>query len=112
VRNLVIDRAAGRRTGDPAGAVAVGYAAIHATRGLIADLLFRKRQNELVPMLDALLDRLVVTVLALDFQKPGDLTHTLFRGLHRRGLLLRHLGERTAVFDRHHLAEQWAILVP
>ena len=60
VRDLVVHRAAGRRAGDDVGAVAIGDAAIHAARGLGARLLLRQRQHELAPMLDALLDRLVV----------------------------------------------------
>ena len=37
-----------------------------------------QRQHEFVPMLDALRDRLVVAVLALDFEKAGDLAHTYY----------------------------------
>ena len=76
VRNLVVDRATCRRTGDAAGAVTIGYAAIHAARRLFADFLFRQRQQEFVPMLHALRDRLIVAILTLDFEKPSDLTHT------------------------------------
>src|ERR1700755_3133885 len=76
VRNLVVYRAARGRAGDAALAVTVGHAAIHAARGLRADILIRQRQHELVPMLDAFRDRLIVAVFAFDFQKPGDLTHT------------------------------------
>src|SRR5262245_14124479 len=79
VRNLVVDRAAGRRAGDAAGAMTIGHATIHAARGLIAKFLFRKRQDEFAPMLHALRDRLIVAILTLDFQKPGDLTHTIPR---------------------------------
>src|SRR4249920_592488 len=75
IRDLVVHRAAGRRAGDTIGAVAIRHAAIHAARGLLADFLFGEREHELVPMLHAFGDRLIVAVLALDFQKPGDLTH-------------------------------------
>src|SRR5581483_6845128 len=76
VRDLVVDRAAGRRIGDDVGAVAIGHAAIHAARGLLAHRRFRKRQHEFVPMLHALRDRLVVAVLTFDLEKAGDLAHT------------------------------------
>ena len=56
--------------------MAIRHAAIHAPRRLVADIFFRKRQHEFVPMLYAFRDRLIVAILALDFQKPGDLTHT------------------------------------
>ena len=46
VRDLVVDRAADRRAGQPAGAVAIGHAAIHAARGLVAQLLLGQRQHE------------------------------------------------------------------
>ena len=46
VRDLVVDRAAGRRVRDGVGAVTIRHAAIHAARGLLADVLLRKRQNE------------------------------------------------------------------
>src|SRR5450759_371735 len=36
----------------------------------------------------------------------------LLRSLHRGGLLLCHLSERAAVFDRHHFLEQWTIAFP
>ena len=55
--------------------MAIRHAAIHAARGLLAQLLLGQRQHEFVPMLDALRDRLVVAVLALDFEKAGDLAH-------------------------------------
>src|SRR3954471_137410 len=112
IGNLVVDRTAGRRAGDLRDAVTIGYAAIHAARGLAAQLLLRQRQDELVPVLDALFDRLVVAVFTLDFEKAGDLTHRLLGGLHRGGLLLGHLRERAAIFDRHDLLEQPAIAFP
>src|SRR5262245_12219855 len=79
VRNLIVDRATGRRAGDATGAMTIGHATIHAARGLIAELFFRKRQHEFVPMLHALRDGLVVSILTLDFKKPGDLAHTIPR---------------------------------
>ena len=75
VRDLVVDRTAGRRIGEELRAMAIGHAAIHATRRLVAHFLFRQRQNELMPMLDTLLDRRVFAVVAVDFEKPGDLAH-------------------------------------
>ena len=103
VRDLVVDRAAGRRAGDGVGAVAIGHAAIHAARGLLAQFLLRQRQHELVPMPDALLDRLVVPVVPLELEEARDLAHPPSLGrLQRR---LGHLGERAAELERHHLAE-------
>jgi hypothetical protein len=64
VRDLVVHRTSG---------VAIGNAAIHAARGLRARLAFRQRQQEFAPMLDALLDRFVMAVVALVFQETGDL---------------------------------------
>src|SRR6185437_10145213 len=79
VRNLIVDRAAGGRAGDAAGAVAIGHAAVHAARGLFADFLLRQWQHEFVPMLDALGDRCVVPVVAIDLEKAGDLAHVIPR---------------------------------
>src|SRR5215467_8461479 len=76
VRNLIVDRTPCRRAGNAARSVAVGHSTIHAARRLFANLLFGKRQDKFAPMLYPLRDRLIVAVLALDFQKPGDLTHT------------------------------------
>src|SRR5262245_59547780 len=73
VRDLVVDGTARRHASDAAGAVAVGYAAIHAARCLVPDFLFRQRQHEFVPMLHALRDRLIVAIFTLNFEKPGDL---------------------------------------
>src|SRR5262249_30013041 len=103
VGDQIVHRAAGRRAGDRAGAVAIGDAAVHAARCLLAILLFGERQHELAPVLDAFLNRLVVAVLTLVFEEPGDLAHALFGRLH--GARLLQFGERAAVFERHHLAE-------
>ena len=70
VRDLVVHRTAG---------VTIGNAAIHAARGLLRVLLVGQGEDELAPMLDALLDRLVVTVAALELEKAGDLAHTTIR---------------------------------
>src|SRR6202035_717376 len=67
VGDLVVHRAAG---------VTIGHAAIHAARGLRPVLLLGQRQDEFAPMLDALLDRLVVAVVALELEKAGDLAHS------------------------------------
>src|SRR3974390_2183606 len=77
VGNLVVDGAAGGRAGDTGHPVAIGHPAVHAARRLVADFFFRQRQHKLVPMLDALRDRLVVAVLTLEFKKTGDLTHII-----------------------------------
>src|SRR5215831_2641708 len=76
VRNLIIDGTPCGRASDTACAVAVRHSAVHATRCLFPDLLFGKRQDKFTPMFYPLRDRLIVAVLALDFQKPGDLAHT------------------------------------
>src|SRR3981081_3189903 len=67
VGDLVVHRAAG---------MTIGHAAIHAARGLRAVLLLGQRQDELAPVLDALLDRLVVTVVALELEETRDLAHS------------------------------------
>lgn len=76
VRDLVVDGATGGRTGNATCAVAIRHATVHAARRLLANLLFGKRQDEFTPMFDALRDRLIVAILAFNFQKAGDLTHT------------------------------------
>ena len=75
VRDLVVDRAARRAGGERAGALAIGHAAIHAARRLRAIVVLLQRQDEFVPMADALGDRLVVTVVAFVVEKTGDLAH-------------------------------------
>jgi hypothetical protein len=67
VGDLVVDRAAG---------VTVGDAAIHAARRLRLDLALGQRKDELLPMPDALGDRPVGTVFALEFQKAGRFSHS------------------------------------
>ena len=54
----------------------------------------------------------VVPIVPLEFEKTGDLTHAYSAACMAGGLLLRHLGERAAVFDRHHLPEHRAISLP
>src|SRR5262249_1362003 len=68
VRDLVVDRAA---------VVTIGDAAIHPARGLLARLLFGERQDEFAIILDPLLNRSVVAILALEFEEARDLTHYL-----------------------------------
>ena len=74
VRDLVVHRAAGRSAG-VSWCLAVRDAAIHAARRLLLVVLLGQRQDEFAPMLDALLDRLVVAVVALELEKAGDLAH-------------------------------------
>src|SRR4029079_13057704 len=81
VRDLVVYRTAG---------VTIRNVAIHAARGLVRILLVGQGEDEFAPMPDALLDRLVVTVAALELEKAGDLAHKLFGRLH--GAALFHLG--------------------
>src|SRR5262249_234946 len=92
VRDQIVHRTAGGRAGDRARAVAIGDAAVHAARCLLAILLFGEGQHEFAPVLDALLNRLVVAVLTLVFEEPGDLAHALFGRLH--GARLFQFGKR------------------
>src|ERR1700681_3318105 len=66
IRNLVVDRAARRDRRDGAGAVAIGDAAIHAARGLVAGVLLAQGYDEFAVALHALGDRLVFAVVPLD----------------------------------------------
>ena len=68
VRDLVVDRAAGR-------AMAERHAAIHAARGLFLDLLVRHRQREFAEMPDAVGRRLVLVHLPVDLEKTCYLAH-------------------------------------
>src|SRR6185437_9342769 len=81
VGDLVVDRAARRARRDRAGAVAIGDAAIHAARGLVARFLLRERNDELLEMLEAIGDRRVLPVMPLDFQKTCHLTHLILTSL-------------------------------
>ena len=76
VRDLVVDRTAGRAGRDRAGAVAIGHAAIHAARGLIARFFLAERDHKFLERLHALGHRLVSTVVAIEFQKTGNLAHS------------------------------------
>src|ERR1700730_10494154 len=67
VGDLVVHRATG---------VAIGHAAIHAARGLRPVLLLGKRQDEFAPVLDALLDRLIMAVVALEIEETRNLSHS------------------------------------
>ena len=66
VGDLVVDRASG---------VAIGDAAIHAARGLIALRLFAERQGELAPVSYAITCREVAAILSPDFEKASDFAH-------------------------------------
>ena len=70
VRDLVVDRAAGR-------SMAIGHAAIHAARRLLLDLLVRHRQRELAEMPDAVRRRLVLVHLPVDLEKACYLAHSI-----------------------------------
>jgi hypothetical protein len=75
VGDLVVDRAAGRARLNRAGAVAIGNAAIHAARGLVARFLLRQGNDEFLEMLHALGHGCVFAVVPFDFQKTGYLAH-------------------------------------
>ena len=66
VRDLVVDRTA---------VVAIGNAAIHAARRLIARRLLAQRQHEFAIMADAVGGRRIAPVRAVDFQKSRHLAH-------------------------------------
>jgi hypothetical protein len=55
--------------------VAIGNAAIHAARGLVAGVLLVQGNDEFAIALDPLGDRLVFAVVPLDFQKTCNLAH-------------------------------------
>ncbi len=75
VGDLVVDRAARRARRHRAGAVAIGNAAIHAARGLVARFFLGQGNDEFVEVLHALGDRRILAVVPLDFQKTCDLAH-------------------------------------
>ena len=75
IRNLVVDRAARRARRHRAGAVAIGNAAIHAARGLVAGVLLAQGNDEFAVALHALGDRLVLAVVPLDLEKTCNLAH-------------------------------------
>ena len=57
------------------GAVAIRHAAVHAARGLVAQLLLRQRQRKFMPVPDTLRDRFVFAIMPLEFEKAGNLAH-------------------------------------
>jgi hypothetical protein len=66
VRDLVVDRTA---------RVTVRDAAIHAAGRLLGDFLLGQRDDELAPMLEALVHRPVVPVLAVELHEARNLSH-------------------------------------
>src|SRR5947207_10783848 len=58
-----------------AALVAEGDAAVHAARGLTLEQLVGRPLLELPPVLQALRDRLLVDLLALEIEEAGDLPH-------------------------------------
>ena len=75
IRNLVVDRAARRARRHRAGAVAIGNAAIHAARGLVAGVLLAQGNDEFAKILDALGDRRIFAIVPVDLQKTCNLAH-------------------------------------
>ena len=75
IRNLVVDRAARRARRHRAGAVAIGNAAIHAARGLVAGVFLAQGNDEFAIVLDALGDRRVLAIVPVDLQKTCNLAH-------------------------------------
>jgi hypothetical protein len=64
-------------TGQPGvpGAVAIGNAAIHAARGLVARLFLGEGNDEFAIAFDALGGRRVFAIVTLDLEKTCDLAH-------------------------------------
>jgi hypothetical protein len=75
VGDLVVDRAARRARRHRAGAVAIGNAAIHAARRLVAGILLAQGNDEFAIMLQTIRDRCVLAVMPVDFEKTCDLAH-------------------------------------
>ncbi len=82
VGDLVVDRAARRARRHRAGAVAIGDAAIHAARGLVARVLLGQRNDEFLVVLHTLGDRRVLAVVPLDLEETSDLAHLTLTPLH------------------------------
>ncbi len=55
--------------------MAIGNAAIHAARGLVAGVFLRQRNDEFVEVLQTLGDGRVFALVPFDFQKTCDLAH-------------------------------------
>ncbi len=62
---------------DRTTAMAIGNAAIHAPRRLLANPRFRQGNDEIAEVLDPLLDWRIAVIVASDFQKTGGFTHDL-----------------------------------
>ena len=75
VGDLVVDRAARRARRNRTGAVAIGNAAIHAARGLVAGVLLAQGNDEFAIMLQAIGDGRILAVMPVDFEKTCDLAH-------------------------------------
>src|SRR5947209_19970503 len=67
IRDLVIHRTA---------VVAIGNAAIHAARGLVARGFLAERDDELAVMANAIGGRRIAPVAAIDFEEARYLTHS------------------------------------
>ena len=116
--------------------VTIGNAAVHAARGLIARRLFAERQDEFAIVADAVGRGRVAPIRPIDFHEAGHLAHrsaiplvksaitraptaagassrvSFPRRQHPHVVLRRQLGERAAIFDRHHLAELRQVGLP
>jgi hypothetical protein len=55
--------------------VAIGNAAIHAARGLVAGVFLAQGNDEFAIVLHALGDRRVLAVVSVDLEKTCDLAH-------------------------------------
>src|SRR5690606_11030105 len=87
VGDLVVDRAAG---------VAIGDAAIHAARRLVARAVLRQRDDEFAIVANAVGSRPVAPFLPVDLQETCDLSHMLL--LSRFPIRQRRTGSAPAPF--------------
>src|SRR5262245_2009217 len=96
VGDLVVDRAARRARRHRAGAMAIGDAAIHAARSLVARVLLAQGNDEFFVVLDALGDRRVLAFVPTDLEETSDLAHLALTPLHRPFVFVvsRHCEER------------------
>ena len=69
IGDVVVDRAARRARRHRTGAVAIGNAAIHAARGLVAGVFLAQRNDEFLEVLQALGDRRVLAIVTLDLRE-------------------------------------------
>src|ERR1700710_2107854 len=75
VGDLVVDRTARRARLNRTGAVAIGDAAVHAARGLVAGVFLDQGNDEFAIMLHAIGSGRIFAVVPVDLEKTCDLAH-------------------------------------